>query len=182
MNGKFEIIEEKVDLVTPNKIKVISSKLKTPGGKETIWGIFDSRDAVVVLALDKENNVYLKREWRLNRKDYCWEVVSGWVEDDHPTDLQVEEAATRELQEEVGQKAGKLTKLLTIYPTNHFRGKWHLFLAEQLSSSQLARDEHEYLDVLKFPFLEAYDKVAKQQIPTAQNVIIFQLAKELLKI
>lgn len=182
MDGRFKIINETVDLVTSNKIKVVSSRLSTPNGKEVTWGVFDSRDAVVILPLTADNQVYLVKQWRLNRQDFCWEVPSGWVEEEKPTHNQVEVAAARELQEEVGQKPGKLTHLTTMYPTNHFRGKWHIFLAQELSASQLSPDEHEYLEVAKLPFAKAYNRVIVQQIPTAQNLTAFLQVQHLLNL
>lgn len=179
MDGKFEIISEKIDLVTPNKIKVISSRLKTPTGQEVTWGTFDSREAVVVLPLTEDSQVFLVKQWRLNRQDFCLEIPSGWVEEEKPSSTQIEAAANRELQEEIGQKSGKLTHLITMYPINHFRGKWHIFLAENLSTSQLPRDEHEYIDIEKFPFKTAYDRVINQQVPTAQNIVAFLLVQQL---
>lgn len=177
MDGKFEILNEKIDLVTPNKIKVISSRLRTPKGKEVTWGILDSRDAVVALPLTTDDQVFLVKQWRPNRQDFCWEIPSGWVEEDKPNPVQIEAAAIRELQEEIGQKPGQLTHLATMYPTNFFRGKWHIFLAQNLTPSQLPPDEHEHLDVAKFPFKVAYDMVINQQTPTAQNLVAFLSVK-----
>lgn len=175
----FKIISEKSILDIQKKYSVNEVELETPEGKTTTWKyIQGQKDIVVVLPLDAEHNVYLKQEWRLNRKDFAWEVVSGWIEEQNPTDEQIIATAQRELQEEVGVKAGKLEKLITIYPFNHTSIKLHLFLATELLESKLAGDEHEILEVTKLPFNEAFDLVVNKQIPTGQNTTIFLLTKQ----
>lgn len=138
---------------------IIEADLETPEGKKVTWSVISGKDIVVVLAMDDQKNVYLKQEWRLNRKDFVWEVVSGVVEEENPTEEQILTTAQRELQEEIGMKAGSLKKLLSFYPFNHMRSKVHLFLATELSQNKLEGDEHEFLEVKKLPFSEAYDLV-----------------------
>lgn len=176
----FKILAEKIAFEIPNRHAIIETDLETPEGKKVRWTYITGKDIAVVLALDTENQVYLKQEWRLNRKDFVWEVVSGVVEETSPTEKQIEDTAYRELQEEIGMRAHKLKKLLTIIPTNHTRSKIHLFLATDLEVSKLPGDEHEILEVRKLPFAEAYDLVLNQQEPTAQNAAIFLLAKQLI--
>ena len=60
---------------------------------------------------------------------------------------------------------------------NHIRAQAHLFLATDLSASKLPGDENEILEVQKFPFDVAYNRVVRQQIPSAQNALIFELVK-----
>lgn len=173
----FKILKER-EAGKAGRYPIIEADLETPKGKRVTWSVISGKDIAVVLALDHENNVYLKQEWRLNRKDFVWEVVSGLVEEENPTDEQVRTTADREIQEEVGMKAGKLEKLLTFYPFNHIRSRIHLFLATELSESKLQGDEHEFLEVKKLPFQEAYALVMGKQEPTAQNALIFSLVKE----
>lgn len=172
----FQVVEEKVKSV--GRFFLIEADLITSEGKNVTWDIFSWKDGVIVLAMDDDKNVYIKREWRLNRKDFTWEVVSGAIEVENPTEEQIVEAAQRELQEEIGMKAGKLEKLITIYPFNHMRNKFHIFLATELSESKLESDEHEHLEVKKLSFKDAYNLVVNQPAPTGQNVIAFQLARE----
>jgi ADP-ribose pyrophosphatase len=160
--------------------------VEAPDGTRLNWAYIHGKDLVIVLPMDNDGNVILKREWRLNRKDFVWEVVSGWVDIASPTEDQLKEEANRELQEEVGYKAGTLTKLISIYPFNHMDSHFHLYLATDLEAStveldeqqRVANDEIEILYVKKFPFAEAYDLVMNQQEPTGQNAVIFLLAKQ----
>jgi 8-oxo-dGTP pyrophosphatase MutT (NUDIX family) len=173
----FKVLSEEQVFDVPERCAVIEAHLETPEGKQVRWSFLTGRDIAVVLPLDDKGNVYIKQEWRLNRKDFVWEVVSGMVEVEHPTDDQVRETALRELQEEVGMRANTLEKLITVYPFNHMRSKIHLFLATDLEASKLPGDEHEILQVSCLPFEDAYELVVKDKEPTAQNALIFSLVR-----
>lgn len=174
----FKVLQERK--IFSGRYDVFEIDLETPGGKQVTWSFVAGKDIVVVLALDAENNVYLKQEWRQNRKDFVWEVASGLVPEENPTEEQLQEHAQRELQEEIGMKAGSLQKVLTMYPFNHMRAKIHLYLATDLTESKLQGDENEFLEVRKMPFQEAYDLVINKQEPTAQNAVLFLIVKNIM--
>lgn len=167
----FKIVEEREAYNADGRIVVIETDLITPEDKNITWRFAKVPDIVIILPLDSDGKVRLKREWRANRKDFVWGLPSGVIDKDETP----EETAQRELQEEVGAKAEKLTKLITVFPTNHIRAQFHIFLAEGLSASVLQGDEHEHLEVTVLPFDEAYDLVTKQQTPTAQDALAFTL-------
>lgn len=171
----FKIIEEREAYNADGRIVVVETDLITPEDKSVTWRFAKVPDIVIILPLDTDGRVRLKKEWRANRKDFVWGLPSGVIDKGETP----EETAQRELQEEVGTKAEKLTKLITIFPTNHIRAQFHIFLAEGLSASVLQGDEHEHLEVSVLPFQEARDLVIKQQVPTAQDALAFALVAEL---
>jgi len=171
----FKIIEEREVYNAEGRIIIVETDLITPEGKQVTWHFAKGADVVIILPLDSSGRVLLKREWRANRKDFTWGLPSGIIDKGETS----EAAALRELQEELGFKAGKLTKLITVFPTNHIRSQFHIFLAENLSPSMLQGDEHEILEVSSLPFDEAYNLVIKQQTPTAQDALAFELAAKL---
>ncbi|MCI0566358.1 NUDIX hydrolase, partial [bacterium] len=144
----FKIIEEREAYNADGRIIVVETDLITPEDKKVSWRFAKVPDIVIILPLDTDGKVYLKKEWRANRKDFVWGLPSGVID----TGETPEETAQRELQEEVGTKAEKLSKLMTVFPTNHIRAQFHLFLAEGLSTSVLEGDEHEHLGVSILPF------------------------------
>lgn len=172
----FKILEER-EVGKAGRYPIIEADLETPKGEQVTWSVIDGKDIVVVLVLDDDKNVYLKQEWRLNRKDFVWETVSGVVEEENPTEAQILATAHREMQEEVGMKAAAMQKLLTFYPFNHMRSKIHLFLARDLEESKLPTDDHEFLEVKKLPFQKAHELVLSQE-PTGQNALIFEIVKD----
>jgi ADP-ribose pyrophosphatase len=178
----FKIKTEKIVANIGEKYSIIEANLTTPENKSVVWHYLKSKDVVVVLALTEDGQAYIKKEWRLNRKDFVWEVASGTVNLEHATETDLLFVANKELQEEMGVKANKLEKLTAFYLSNHTDCLIHLYLATQLQESPLPRDEHEFLEVAVLPFHEAFDLVISQQIPTAQNLLIFELAKQKLQL
>jgi|SRR3989344_687677 len=178
----FKVLSEKTLFEVPGRYQIISAELQTPENKNTVWTYLKAKEGVVVLPLDRENNVYLKLEWRLNRKDFVWELPGGWVEEPAPTAEQIKAAANRELQEEIGLKAKKLEELIAIYPFNHLANKFHLFLAQDLVPSQLPKDENEYVEIQKLSFTKAYDLVMRNQVPNGQLAVLFLLVKQRLNL
>jgi len=183
MSLKPFIVKKEEVLPTANPhLTIVNSTLIAPNGDEVVWGHIKTHDAVVIFAFDNEQNVYLKREWRLGRKDFVWELPAGFIEQENPTEDQIKAAANRELQEEIGVKASSLEKLITVYPSNYMTMLSHIYFATGLEESSLPGDEHEYLEVKKLPIQEAYELVISTQIPNSQTVIGFTEAMKRLKI
>ena len=174
----FQILSENEEYRDGDRFSVIRAKLKTPEDKEVNWAYIKGRDGVIVVALDKDKNVYIKKEWRLTRKDFVWELPSGWIEKVNPTEDDVLESANRELQEEVGVKGTILKSLGSFYVMNHSTSKFHVVLATGLVPSSLAKDDHEHLTAELVSFKEGCDRLLLQQIPNAQIVIALQWAKD----
>lgn len=174
----FKIKNEKEIFEVKNKLSIIETDLITPLGENATWHYVNAPDVVLVVALDTNNNIYLQKEWRLARKDFLWEITSGKVEVDSPTEKDFFNIAQKELQEEIGFKAGKIEKIISFYLDNHSNKIYHLFVATDLKESKLEGDEYEYLEVKKFSLKEAWEITTEKQIPNAQTLIALLLLKE----
>jgi 8-oxo-dGTP pyrophosphatase MutT (NUDIX family) len=173
----FTIISETESYRFGDRLSVMRARLGTPDGKETEWAYVKQNDVVAIVAFDDERNIHIKREWRLNRRDFVWELPSGFVEVSDPTEQDILDTANRELQEEVGMKAERLTLLRTFYPSNHISSRYHVVLATGLTESKLPYDEFEFVEALKVPFPEAAEKLLEGQIPTGLVIIALECAK-----
>ncbi len=178
----FKVLTERVVYQQGNRLGVIEVDLRTPSGQKVTWTYVRLKNGVIILPVDSEGNVFLKREWRLSRKDFVWELPSGWIETKKPTEKDILKTANRELREEIGYRSNNLKKLTTFRLSNHTNAKFHIVLAQDLIASKLEGDEHEYIEVKKLPFDEAFNLIKKGQTPTAQVLIAFLMAKEILKI
>lgn len=174
----FTVISETEEYRFKDRLSVMRTRLGTPDGKETDWAYVKQNDVVAIVAFDDERNIHIKREWRLNRKDFIWELPSGFVEVSNPTEQDVLNTANRELQEEVGVKAERLTLLRTFYPSNHISSRYHVVLATGLSGSKLPFDEFEFVEAQKVSFAEASEKLHEGQVPTGLVIIALECAKE----
>lgn len=103
--------------------------------------------AVVPFLDDPEGpdpRVLLIHQFRHAADGMLWEIPAGTLEPGEPPDA----CARRELTEEAGMEAGKLTRLTTIFTTPGFTDeRIHLYLASALSPVALARDEDEFITV-----------------------------------
>ncbi len=107
-------------------------------------------------------------------------MPSGFIDILDPSEGEIRDAANRELQEEVGMKSDELVKITTSYISNQLTMKMHIFLGRKLSPSKLRGDEHEYLEVEKLPFDEAFSLIRDTQIPTSQTLLAFSMVKDYL--
>lgn len=171
----FTIKDEKITPTNNPHLQIVDATLETPEGTEVVWSYIKTNAAVAVLAIDSDKNIFLKKEWRLNQKNFIWEIPAGFVEEENPSEEALQAAANRELQEEVGVKANNLEKLVTFYPSNHMSMVAHIYLGTDLEKSKLVADEHEYLEVKRLPIREAYQLVTTNQVPTAQTLLAFEL-------
>jgi ADP-ribose pyrophosphatase len=122
---------------------------RSADGFEREFYVINSNDwAVVIPVLKKEGKDYcvLVRQFRHGLNDLTLEFPSGIIENNEPPAA----AAARELWEETGFKAGKLTYLGSDSPNGAlFNNKVHTFIAEELTDTQsLHLDESERIAVV----------------------------------
>ena len=80
------------------------------------------------------------------------------------------ECGKRELKEEIGATAEKMTYLGCIYPTVAYDTEIiHMYMAEGLDFGEQHLDEGEFLDVTKMPLEEAYKMVMENKFPDAKT-------------
>lgn len=86
----------------------------------------------------------------------------------------MEDAAKRELKEETGYEAGKLTKLATLAENPTKSTNWaHIFLAEnlmQVGKQELDEDGEEELEVQVVTFAELWQMITTGKIETMPMV------------
>lgn len=121
-----KVSEEKL-LHTP-VFDVIKQREEAPGGISGEYISLEAPDCVVVIP-EYEGLFVLVRQWRHGASKLTTEFPGGVVgKDEDPA-----EAAYRELYEETGFKAGKLTELGRVSPNPAlFRSCFRVFLAEEL--------------------------------------------------
>lgn len=132
-------------------IQVRKDTIRTAEGKEVERDIVVHGGAVVIVAVLGEELLFV-RQYRHAAGEELLELVAGGVEPgEDPA-----ETAGRELQEEAGFKAGRLTKLGEIYSAPGFCSELlHLYLAEDLSPSRLPGDDDEEITVERMRLDEA---------------------------
>jgi ADP-ribose pyrophosphatase len=137
--------------------KVLSldvDEVEEPGGVRTTREVVRHAGSVAVLAIQDDGRIVLVRQYRYPVDGFVWELPAGRLDEGESP----EQAAQRELQEEIGFKAGQLQKMAFFHTTPGFCDEsMHVFRATSLVASKAQGDEDERIEVQAFtlPDLEA---------------------------
>lgn len=133
---------------------------------------------VMIVPITKDNEILLIREYGAGINDYSLSLPKGKVEPGE--DLL--EAANRELQEEVGVKAGQLIYLKALSAAPSYAAtQTHLILAKDLSPSRLPADEPEPLEVIPWKLSELPALIQRHDFHEARAFAALYLAQNALK-
>ncbi len=117
---------------------------------------------------DPDPDVLLVRQYRYASDGFLYEVPAGL-----PTGPEEswEECAHRELEEETGMRASRMTPLTRIYTTPGFTDEViRLFVATDLEPGELSRDPDEFMEVVRVSFSEALEMVRDGRIVDAKSI------------
>lgn len=144
-----------------------------PDGRTTIYGVVTCGHCVGVLPFLDPETVLFIRQYRYVAQQVTWEMPTGGV---HPGES-VGEAAQRELAEEIGYRAGRLTPVSTYHTSKSVMDETaHLFLGEEIVKRDLPCDKTEFIEVRPFPFEEALRMVLSGEILDSMTIIAVLLA------
>ena len=114
------------------------------GHSPKTWEMIIHPGAVAVLPIDNDGNIILIEQWRRSVNRIMIEIPAGLF------DLG-EDAATcaqRELQEEIGYLAKKLTPMGGVFVAPGLSSEYvHLFVATDLEESRLVADDSDLIDL-----------------------------------
>lgn len=150
--------------------------VELPDRRTTIYGVVTCGECVGILPFLDPETVMLIHQYRYVAQRATWEMPTGGV---HPGES-IEEAAQRELAEEIGHRAGRLIPLSSYHTSKSVMDETaHLFLAEELASVALPPDETEFITVRPFPFPEVLQMVLAGEIVDSMTIIAVLLAARL---
>jgi len=143
-------------------------QVRTPDGRETIYGVVDCGQCVGVLPFVDPGHVLLVGQYRYVAKRFTWEMPTGGVRGGES----LEAAAQRELAEEAGVRAGRLTWVSTYHTSKSVVDETaHLYLGEELAQADRAADETEFIERRTFPFAQVLEMVTRSEITDSMTVI-----------
>lgn len=151
-----------------NWIKVTEHQVINPSGGKGIYGEVHFKNiAIGVLPLDGEQNTWLVGQYRFPLKAYSWEIPEGGG----PLDSDPELSAKRELVEETGLVANKLTEIQRMHLSNSVSDELAIiYLAQELTQGEAQPEETEELEIIKVPFAKAYQMVMNGEITDSMSV------------
>lgn len=153
-------------------IKLELHQVELSNGKTVDREIIRHRGGVAVIPINENKEIYLVKQYRRPYDKELLEVPAGKLEAEEKPEV----CGERELQEETGLRAEKLTYLTQMYPSPGYTDEViHIYKAEGLTEGKLSLDEDEFLNVEKYTLGEALSMVQKGIITDAKSVIAILL-------
>lgn len=149
-------------------VKLALEEVRLPNGHTITLEVIKHPGAAAVVPLDHDGNVILVRQYRHATGSWLLEVPAGKL--DHPGEPS-EDCALREVEEETGYRAGRLSPLGWIWTTPGFTDeKIWLYLAQDLTPTRASLQPDEVLTVEKLPLAEAVRRAASGEIVDGKSV------------
>ncbi|MDE2491881.1 MAG: NUDIX hydrolase [Elusimicrobia bacterium] len=165
------LIERFVRKKTVWRGRVVGLRLDTvrlPSGKLATREYLDHPGAVGIVPLLPGGRVVMVRQYRHPVREVTLELPAGKL-DAREKPLS---CVRRELKEETGYSARKITPLLQFWPTPAFANEvLHMFVAEGLKAGKMDTDEDEFLECVTLPFKKALELVRRGEIRDSKTVI-----------
>jgi ADP-ribose pyrophosphatase len=151
-----------------NWISLTEHQVLNPSGGAGIYGTVHFKNyAIGIVAIDKDDEIYLVGQYRFSLKGYSWELPEGGG----PLDVEPLDSAKRELLEETGLVAKEWQELLRMHLSNSVCNELAIiYLAKDFTQLEPQPEETEQLIVKKIPFEEAYQMVINGEITDSMSV------------
>lgn len=163
--GRFQV--ERLDLEFSNGARRHFERMKSRG-----------RGAVIIAAMHDSDTVLLVREYAAGPHRYELGLPKGRIDRGETP----EQAGERELKEEAGFGARRLTVLraLTLAPTYMNHQTW-LVLAEDLYPERLPGDEPEELEVVPWRFDRLHELMLREDCSEGRSLAALFIVREYLR-
>lgn len=160
----------RAEIFTGALLSVRRETVRREDGRLAVREIVGHAPAVAVLPLDDVGRALLVRQYRKPLEQVLWEVPAGKMEPGEAP----EECARRELAEEAGVAAERLTYVGRIATTPGFSDEViHLFRAEGLKGAgDVAADPDEALEVVPVPWPEVMRMAAEGELWDAKSLCL----------
>jgi len=158
-------------------IDLYLDQVELPNGQTSSREWIDHPGAVCIIPVLPDDKICLIRQFRYGPGEEFIEIPAGKLDSgEAPLDC-----AYRELEEETGYRANKLTFLTNIHPAIGFSNeKMWMYLAEDLEKYENKLDQDEFLKLLPTPLEKALDLIWSGKITDVKTIIGLLWAKRLL--
>lgn len=147
--------------------------------------VYDRGNGAVILLYNiTHKTIILTRQFRLptylngNTSGMLMEACAGMLDEDNPIDCII-----RETEEETGYRLSSVKKVFQSYMSpGAVTEILYFFIGEYQSEMKVSEggglaEEHENIEVLEYPFNEAYQMIASGEIIDAKTIMLLQYAK-----
>lgn len=152
-------------------IEVEKHKVSLPNNETAYREVVKHNGAVAICALTPEQEVILVKQYRKALEQELLEIPAGKLEPGEDR----ESAAMRELEEETGYKAKKLTLIGEVYGTPGFSNeKISVYFADDLVEGEVNLDEDEFVEKVLYSLEDVKKAIEARTIEDAKTFIAFQ--------
>lgn len=168
---------------TGRVIKLDVDQVRFPDGSEGQLEMIRHPGAAAVVPMldrptDPDPRVVLIRQFRHAADDFIWEIPAGTLGPGESP----EDCAYRELIEEAGCQAARLSYLTNIFTAPGFTDeRIHLYLAEDLTRVETHRDRDEFITVFEFPWSEVGRMIRRREIRDAKSLSALMFVQSFLR-
>lgn len=156
---------------------VRQDRVRYPDGRLVQMDIVDHRDAVTILPVDGEGQIWFIRQYRHAAAKELLELPAGVAEPGEEMAV----SAQRELREEIGMAAKRMEKVGGFYLAPGYSTEYmHVFLATDLYPAPLPGDESELLSVEKISARHALHLADSGSLDDSKSLIALFWARSLL--
>jgi 8-oxo-dGTP pyrophosphatase MutT (NUDIX family) len=171
-------ITETIEKYRDSFIQVSQDQVIKPDGKPGTYGTVKMKSGVAILPLDQDGSVYLTSQFRYAVGRKSIEVACGAIDENETP----EEAAKREIQEELGIEANELIDLGQVdLDTSIVQCPARLFLAKNLKFTDSNPEGTETIKPLKRPLSEAVKMVMSSEITHGPSCVLILKASNYTK-
>lgn len=136
-------------------MRIREDKVIAPTGSEGIYGVMESKDSVMIAALNDINELCLIRVFAYPSQSWNWELPGGGGDGED-----AEIASKRELEEETGLRADTWIRLGSTRVSNGFMTEQHVtYLARDLSHTGQREHSDEQIDQVAFFSIAKIDEM-----------------------
>lgn len=133
--------------------------------------------AVLIVPMVDDDTTLLIREYAAGVDRYELALPKGRIEQGEPPEV----AAGREIMEEVGYGAHRLTPLTTLTSAPGYSSqKTHIFLAEELYEQRLEGDEPEEIEVVPWKLSQLDELLQRDDCTEARSIVALYMVRDLL--
>ena len=157
-------------------LNVRKDLVSLPNGKKSTREWINHPGAVCIIPILPNGKLALIRQFRYPIGKEMIELPAGKLDANETP----KNCALRELEEEIGHKANKLTLLTHIHPAIGFANEtmW-LFLAENLIETKINQDEDEFLELIPTDLKDAIKMTWNGEITDVKTIIGIHWAERL---
>jgi ADP-ribose pyrophosphatase len=170
-----EITLETKRLFDGQLLKVNVDKAKLSDGTIVHREWIKHPGACAIVPLFDSSETILLRQYRYGPARMFWEVPAGKID----TGESIEETASRELLEETGYRANKLSNIGHFYPAIGFCDEIiHVFVARDLQFEASNTDEDERVDALRLPLDTVFTMLDSGEIEDGKTIIVLEMLRK----